>query len=143
MGRPMEKNPITYEQVKVLRDRGMSIYAIAKELGCSEYLVESRLDKQDIKRNAHMTYKDKVPRCPILTEEIAVYREKLQIGAVVRLSVPDGESSRGRKKARYTVIEKSREFFRAKDEAGHITTMTYKEMLVEERKSNGKINSAG
>ena len=123
----------------MLRDRGMSTYAIAKELGCSESLVRSRLDSQDIKRNTHATYKDRTPRYPILLEEIVAYREKLQIGAVVRLSVSDGESSRGRKKARYTVIEKSREFFRAKDEAGHITTMTYKEMLVKERKSNGRL----
>ncbi len=135
MAWPRKKNPITYEQVKVLYDQGMSTYAIAKELGCSEYLVESRLDRQDIKRNAYVACKERTPRFPILVEEISRYRENLQIGQKLRLEYKVEDGFKKIKKVEdFVVIEKSTWLFTAQNARGHKVTKTYKEMLVEERK---------
>lgn len=129
----IKRNPVTYEQCRDLLTAGLQVSEIAKELGCSEFLVYSRLDHGNIKQQRHLCHADKETRNPITAEEISGYRNNLKIGEKVKVTIRVmGENfCMQDETVNCVVTEKYRNNFLAIDEKGRKQSITYIDMLTE------------
>ena len=129
----IQRNPVTYEQCKELQEAGLLVSEIAKKLGCSEFLVYSRLDRKGEKLQRHICHADKEIRNPITAEEINGYRNNLKIGEKVKVTIRVmGENfCMQDETVNCVVTEKYRNNFLAIDEKGRKQSITYIDMLTE------------
>ena len=131
----IKRNPVTYEQCKELMEAGYLVSEIAKKLGCSEFLVYSRLDNEGIKKQRHVYNADRTPKVPIMPEEIERYKSQLKIGDKVYIEIRDmdGDLVIRDQTIRCQVTEKYRWHFLGKDKNGRRYSMTYIEMIIKGR----------